>query len=198
MKIKFTILGCGSSLGIPRIDGYFGKCNPREPKNFRTRCCALVTSGKKNILIENKFTNKFEKKFDTIIYMSVLEHIEHDVSEINIALSKLESQGYLIILVPAHNYMYSQFDKEIGHFKRYEIDFFQNLKFNNSKIIKCFMTDTMGWILYYLNKIFYKNEKYPSKLKIFLWDKIFTPITSIADFLLMYKFEQLKPKLEFN
>ena len=68
-------------------------------------------ANKKNILIENKFKNKFEKKFDTIIYMSVLEHIEHDVSEINIALSKLESQGYLIILVPAHNYMYSQFDK---------------------------------------------------------------------------------------
>ena len=142
---------------------------------------------KRNILIENKFTNKFEKKFDTIIYMSVLEHIEHDVSEINIALSKLVSKGHLIILVPAHNYMYSQFDKEIGHFKRYEIDFFQNLKFSNSKIIKCFMTDTMGWILYYLNKIFYKNEKYPSKLKIFLWDKLFVPFTIILDFLTLYK-----------
>ena len=44
MAIKFTILGCGSSLGIPRIDGYFGKCNPKNKKNFRTRCSALISS----------------------------------------------------------------------------------------------------------------------------------------------------------
>ena len=29
MSVKFIILGCGSSLGIPRIDGNFGKCNPK-------------------------------------------------------------------------------------------------------------------------------------------------------------------------
>ena len=28
MSLKFTILGCGSSMGVPRPDGYFGKCNP--------------------------------------------------------------------------------------------------------------------------------------------------------------------------
>ena len=32
MKIKFIILGCGSSLGVPRADGYWGKCNPKEKK----------------------------------------------------------------------------------------------------------------------------------------------------------------------
>ena len=31
MSVKFTILGCGYSMGVPRIDGFFGKCNP---KNF--------------------------------------------------------------------------------------------------------------------------------------------------------------------
>ena len=52
MTTKFTILGCGSSLGIPRIDGYFGKCDPKEKKNYRTRCSALISIGKKNILID--------------------------------------------------------------------------------------------------------------------------------------------------
>ena len=32
MKIKFTILGSGYSLGVPRADGYWGKCNPKEKK----------------------------------------------------------------------------------------------------------------------------------------------------------------------
>ena len=30
MTLKFTILGCGSSLGIPRIDGYYGNCDPNN------------------------------------------------------------------------------------------------------------------------------------------------------------------------
>ena len=34
MKTVFTILGCGSSLGVPRIDGNFGKCNPKTKKIF--------------------------------------------------------------------------------------------------------------------------------------------------------------------
>ena len=46
MSLKFTILGCGSSLGIPHIDGYFGKCNPKNKKNFRTRCSALISLNK--------------------------------------------------------------------------------------------------------------------------------------------------------
>ena len=32
MKIKFIILGCGSSLGVPRADGNWGKCDPKEKK----------------------------------------------------------------------------------------------------------------------------------------------------------------------
>ena len=52
MKVKFIILGCGSSLGVPRADGTWGKCNPKEKKNYRTRCSALIKSNSKNILID--------------------------------------------------------------------------------------------------------------------------------------------------
>ena len=68
MKVKFTILGCGSSLGVPRIDGYFGNCDPKNKKNYRTRCSALLTYDNLNIifdtspdlkaqLLHNKITN---------------------------------------------------------------------------------------------------------------------------------------------
>ncbi|MBX3482126.1 MBL fold metallo-hydrolase [Phenylobacterium sp.] len=40
--LEFTILGCGSSGGVPRADGDWGICDPAEPKNFRTRCSLLV------------------------------------------------------------------------------------------------------------------------------------------------------------
>tara|TARA_B100000029_G_scaffold253496_1_gene250413 strand:+ start:371 stop:1144 length:774 start_codon:yes stop_codon:yes gene_type:complete len=60
MSIKFTILGCGSSLGVPRIDGNFGKCNPKNKKNYRTRCSALISSSKRNILIDTSPDIKFQ------------------------------------------------------------------------------------------------------------------------------------------
>ena len=52
MSVRFTILGCGYSLGVPRIDGSFGKCNPKNPKNNRTRCSALISSKNLNIIID--------------------------------------------------------------------------------------------------------------------------------------------------
>ena len=50
--MKFIILGCGSSMGVPRPDGFFGNCDPKEKKNYRTRCSALIMSKKENILID--------------------------------------------------------------------------------------------------------------------------------------------------
>ena len=52
MKKKLIILGCGSSVGIPRIDGSWGKCNRNEKKNYRTRCSAIVIKGNNSVLID--------------------------------------------------------------------------------------------------------------------------------------------------
>ena len=52
MSIKFTILGCGYSFGVPRIDGSYGKCDSNNKKNNRTRCSALISANKINILID--------------------------------------------------------------------------------------------------------------------------------------------------
>ncbi len=40
--VEFTILGCGSSGGVPRTDGNWGTCDPTEPRNRRSRCSLLV------------------------------------------------------------------------------------------------------------------------------------------------------------
>ena len=50
--MKFIILGCGSSMGVPRPDGFFGNCDPKNKKNYRTRCSALVKTSDENILID--------------------------------------------------------------------------------------------------------------------------------------------------
>ena len=50
--MKFIILGSGSSMGVPRADGFFGKCDPKNIKNYRTRCSAFIKSKNENILID--------------------------------------------------------------------------------------------------------------------------------------------------
>ena len=52
MSLKFILLGCGSSMGVPRPDGYWGKCNPKVSRNYRTRCSAFIQSKIKNIIID--------------------------------------------------------------------------------------------------------------------------------------------------
>lgn len=41
-ELRFTILGCGSSGGVPRLGGHWGDCDPTNPKNRRRRCSMLV------------------------------------------------------------------------------------------------------------------------------------------------------------
>ena len=54
--LRFTILGCGSSGGVPRVGGNWGACDPNEPRNARRRCSLLVQrlsmSGTTSVLID--------------------------------------------------------------------------------------------------------------------------------------------------
>ncbi|MCL2384731.1 MAG: MBL fold metallo-hydrolase [Alphaproteobacteria bacterium] len=56
MSLNFTILGCGSSAGVPRVGQGWGQCDPNNPKNRRRRCSILVEKGegeaKTKILID--------------------------------------------------------------------------------------------------------------------------------------------------
>jgi phosphoribosyl 1,2-cyclic phosphate phosphodiesterase len=73
LKNKFTILGCGSSLGSPWITNYSAKLK-KNPKNIRTRCCAHIQKGDLSILIDtspdikNQFLKNKITSLDAIIY----------------------------------------------------------------------------------------------------------------------------------
>ncbi len=41
-ELRFTILGCGSSGGVPRLGGNWGECDPTNPRNNRRRCALLI------------------------------------------------------------------------------------------------------------------------------------------------------------
>ena len=74
MKNKFTILGCGSSLGSPWITNYWGSCDKKNPKNLRTRCSAHIMYKGLSIMIDtspdikSQFKKNKIKNIDAVIY----------------------------------------------------------------------------------------------------------------------------------
>ena len=74
MKTKLIILGCGSSVGVPRIDGVWGNCNMKNKKNYRSRCSAAIIKGSNSILIDtspdvrNQLISNNIKNVSSVIY----------------------------------------------------------------------------------------------------------------------------------
>ncbi len=90
MKFEFTILGSGSSMGVPRIDGNFGKCNPKNKKNIRTRCCALLSTQNFNLLIDSspdirhQFLHNNVKSLDCVFYTHQHADQTHGINDLRL------------------------------------------------------------------------------------------------------------------
>ena len=88
MSIKFIILGCGSSMGVPRADGFFGKCDPKNKKNYRTRCSALIKTSDENILIDTSPDLRQQllrhkiKKIDKVFYSHMHADQTHGINDL--------------------------------------------------------------------------------------------------------------------
>ena len=79
--MKITILGCGSSGGVPLIGGEWGACDPNEPRNRRTRVSILVEQGDTTLLVDTGPDMRQQlldcglKKLDAVLYTH--EHADH-------------------------------------------------------------------------------------------------------------------------
>jgi len=70
--------------------------------------------------LQNKYPQLHER-FDTVIASNVIEHIADDRQAIRNCKDMLKQNGNLILLVPAYQQLYNSFDRQLGHFRRYNI-----------------------------------------------------------------------------
>ncbi len=81
MVLKLTILGCGTSSGVPRIGNDWGDCDPNEPKNRRSRVSIIVESPTTRILVDtspdlrNQFLDNAVDQIDAVIWTH--DHADH-------------------------------------------------------------------------------------------------------------------------
>lgn len=65
-------------------------------------------------------SEEYAGELDTLVYVNVLEHVEDDRGELTLAFESLAPGGHICIFVPAVNWLYSRFDAELGHHRRYK------------------------------------------------------------------------------
>lgn len=142
-----------------------------------------------NCAAKNKtiFSIEPDERFDTIIYIDVLEHIEKDQEEFTEASKHLNPQGHLLVLSPAFPFLYSAFDKAIGHYRRYDKTGLRRLSFPGMKLVQTKYLDSFGLFASLMNKILLK-QSYPSQKQVNFWDQFLVPISKISDRFFFYSF----------
>ncbi len=113
--------------------------------------------------------------------MDVIEHIKNYENELEKAIGQLKTNGKLIVNVPAFNFLFSKFDKDVGHYRRFQKkDFVKFCKKNNLKVIKLKYYDIIGFILIVISKYVFKpnHRRFGSNIK--LWNFLI-PISKSLD-----------------
>jgi SAM-dependent methyltransferase len=128
-----------------------------------------------------------EARFDTILYIDVLEHIDNDREEVRQAIRHLAPGGTLIVLSPAWQSLYSPFDKAIGHCRRYTKITLRKL-FEQTPVREkeLYYLETAGMLLLLLNKYLFRRS-YPQRGHLRVWQQFFIPVSKLIDKLLFYR-----------
>jgi 2-polyprenyl-3-methyl-5-hydroxy-6-metoxy-1,4-benzoquinol methylase len=129
-----------------------------------------------------------EVVFDAVIYIDVMEHIEFDRQEFELAANHLKKGGKLIILVPAFNFLYNSFDKAIGHFRRYDKPMLKSLNAGNVlRPVSMNYFDSMGFFASVANKLFIKRSDI-TRGNVDMWDSYLIPVSRVIDPILFRTF----------
>jgi len=153
-----------------------------------TKKISLIEPSKNlNSKLKKKFKNKnikifenksyIKQKYETILYMDVIEHIQNYEKEIYLNLKNLKKKGFLIINVPAFNFLYTDFDKNVGHIKRFiKKDFLTLSNKFNLNIKKLEYYDSIGFFLILFSKFLFryvlKSQNVSKNIKI--WKYLIT------------------------
>lgn len=126
------------------------------------------------------------ERFETILYMDVLEHIEEDGAELARAAGHLALGGHLVVLSPAHSHLYSSFDRAIGHYRRYDRASLLAVAPNGLELVRLAYLDSVGMLASLANRWLLKKDL-PSAADIAFWNGVMVPLSRWLDPLFGYR-----------
>jgi SAM-dependent methyltransferase len=126
-------------------------------------------------------------RFDTILYLDVLEHIAEDRLELARAARLLWPDGRLVVLAPAHRFLFSAFDHAIDHYRRYNRAMLRALTPPGCILERVLMLDSAGFFVSLANRFLLAKE-IPSRRQIAIWDRFLVRISRVLDRVTMHRF----------
>jgi 2-polyprenyl-3-methyl-5-hydroxy-6-metoxy-1,4-benzoquinol methylase len=140
-----------------------------------------------NCLVRKGTIEYLTEKFDTIIYIDVLEHIENDSHELRQAATLIKPGGRLLVLSPAFPFLFNPFDKAIGHFRRYTKNQLRRITPAGLILESCRYYDSAGFFAAAANKLLLR-KKSPSQNQVLFWDSWLVPVSRVTDKLFFHSF----------
>lgn len=130
--------------------------------------------------INDFFSPRYESGLDSVLYINVLEHIEDDRTELGRALAALRPGGHLVIFVPALAWLYSEFDRQIGHYRRYtKSELCRVVEEAGFSVTKVRYFDVAGIIPWYVNFVLMRNSI--GSRSVSLYDRLVVPVMRVAE-----------------
>jgi SAM-dependent methyltransferase len=121
--------------------------------------------------------------YDAILYVDVLEHIADDRGELAAASRHLKPGGRLVVLSPAHAWLYTPFDAAIGHHRRYTKATLAAAAPAGLTRERLDYLDAAGLLLSLGNRLLLRSA-HPTAAQILFWDRRVIPVSRVLDRLL--------------
>jgi SAM-dependent methyltransferase len=121
-----------------------------------------------------------ETAFDTILYIDVLEHIDDHVGEMRAAASHLAPGGKIVVLSPAQPWLFTEFDRSLGHYRRYTRRSLRACTPAGATLVEMYALDSCGLMASVANKLLL-HQSMPSPKQIAFWDNVLVSISRWTD-----------------
>lgn len=118
--------------------------------------------------------------FDTILYIDVLEHLQADRDELVRASRLLTDDGAIVVISPAHNFLFSLFDTQVGHYRRYDKKLINIACPEKMTIAHAEYLDSVGMLASLANRCLLKRA-IPGHRQVAFWDKLMDLISRVVD-----------------
>lgn len=163
LKTKFNL----------EIIGY--EINPEAIEKLNAKKINLINS-----LDENK------ERFDQVVSLNVLEHIENDQKTIEDINHLLKDNGMLVLYLPHSMKIWTNLDELVGHYRRYtKKELFIKLEKANFEIKSWEYVDFIGWVILYVSKLFRVNLDYKEN-RLIKYDKFIFRFLKNLDYIFKY------------
>lgn len=137
------------------------------------KCCAARAGTTADLAAE---TARDADRFDAIIYIDVLEHIRADREELARAATLLSPGGRLVVLSPAHQFLYAPFDRAIGHERRYSRRSLAAVGPPGLTRETLMYLDCVGLLASLANRVLLRQSM-PTAAQIRVWDRLMVPLS---------------------